>query len=233
MSNILTLDNLQQIVHRLYEGNTSYPSSGEEDYELRTGFLNDGIEEWGDKGSAENIQWIELFADVQDSDGDKVTVAGQTDYDAPTDFIEPSSYLEISGVYYPYISPDKVLMTLANNSSAQFYYITGNRNTGYKININPAPSASNVDINYNYYKSPTLLSTSSDQIEMRKPYFAVYHCLAKLYELDNRNDLLQLYEQKKKDIMDSMIIANEAYPSMHKFTVDDDANELDGTAFGV
>ena len=67
---------------------------------------------------------------------------------------------------------------------------------------------------------------------MRLPMFIVYYTLARLYEGDLRNDMVSLYEQKAKEVMDEMVILNEVPPFNHKYTMDDVSYQVDGIAFG-
>ena len=223
----LTLDDLQGIIHKIYEGNTSTPSSTEEDYLLRLGYINDAIRIW----EGQSVDWRELFTNLSDaSDGDKTTSSGVTAYSAPTDFVKISSYVKVGSYYYPYIEPNQVLTTLRNDSTKKFFYITGSPGS-YVININPTPDP-DLTISYSYYKTATTLSSGTDKPEMRLPMFIVYHTLARLYEGDLRNDMVSLYEQKAKEVMDEMIILNEVPPFNRKYQIDDISYTVDGIAFG-
>lgn len=53
-------------------------------------------------------------------------------------------------------------------------------NRGYKLHLNPAPTANlnGQDIDYVYYKNPTMLSTGTSTTEMSNPYFIVHRMLA-------------------------------------------------------
>ena len=218
-----TLDQLQQIIHRKYEGNTSYPSSGEEDYTVRTGLINDAINEWAYQ---ENIHWRELYTTLADaSDGDTTADTSTTAYDAPSDFVFMGSFLTITDstgakTHYFEKHPDDVKKYQAIDSSMKFFYITGNASSGHKINIvNPIAGT----ISYTYYKQATELSDTSDKAEMRDPYFIVYSVLAQLYELDNRNDLVSKYNQLAQNSMNAMIIENETLGA----NVPDKTSDLD------
>jgi len=206
---LYTLDQLQQKIHLAYEGNTDYPSSGEEDYTVRTSFINDAIHEWE---QSEGQYWKELFTTLAvAATGDKTASVGDTTYNAPGDFMFISSYLKITGSdnsvsYYRQIRPDDFVNVYAGDTAAKVFYITDNPSSGYVININNPKAGT---ISYSYYKQATELSNTTDKPEMSMPYFIIYHALLQLYELDNRTDMITKYSQMKNDLMKNMINMNE------------------------
>lgn len=234
----MTLDQLVQLIYRKWESSTDYPTSGDEEYELITGAINEAIQSWGGKANEENFKWKELFVNLSSAaTGDKTTTSGDNTYACPTDFVHISSFVKVTAadgtyVIYPYKKQDDVLRALTDNSSERFFYITGNEDTGYSIVLNPTPTITGSTISYSYYKSPKELSASSDKIEMPKPYFAVYHSLSSLL-LDERPDLAQFYLTKAKGVLDSMIIDNEIPPFNHNFTLEDTDYKVNGISFGV
>ena len=228
----MTEQQLVQAVHRLYEKNTDYPDPSSEDYGLIRGFLNDAIEAWGDKGKEASTKWRELFTTLSvASDGDKVTVNGQAEYDAPSDFVEISSFVEVDGQLYSYLKPDKVLSVLNIDPQRKFYYITGSGST-QKIVLNPAPTVDGVDIKYSYYKRPSLLADEADVIEMKKPYFAIYFAVSSLTD-EERPDLAGTYLVRAGGIIDEMVIDNELTPFGHSFALEDYDFEITNSKFGV
>lgn len=228
-------DAILQAVHRSYQGDVSYPVSGDDDYSLRFGFLQDSIRSWSTRGSEENIEWKELFTTLAAAtDGDKTATTDTTTYAMPTSFDHLTSKVTITdGVsaiqYYDIISPDAVLIAQKNDTSGNWCYVTGNENDGYSLHIN-APVAGT--ISYNFYKTPFIPVTGTDKPEMKRPYFIVHDILAKLFELDGRNDLVTFHEAKKKGIMDSMIIDNELAPFGNSNALPDLQNEATGVRWG-
>lgn len=226
---MFTLTQLQNIVHRIYEGNTSYPTEGSEDWDLRLGYMNDAISLWANE---KGINWRQLFINLSDaSTGDKTTVSTQTSYDLPDDFMWISSLVNVGGTYLQEIKHDEVMNALRNNSNSPFFYITGDSSGGNVLNINPAPTAG-LTIDYSYYKEPTLLAAAANKPEMTKPYFIVYMTLARLYEQDLRNDLVTFYEDKAKNIMDEMVIENEIAPFNTSYALKDYDSDIFGGGFG-
>lgn len=227
-----TLDQLQQMIHSLYKGNASYPSYGESVYTYRTSLLNMAIQDWGFN---QGVYWRELFTNLSDAgSGDTAATANDTTYSTPTDFMFISSFVKItasdgSSSYYRYVKPDEFMNIQKNNTSEKVFYITGS-NTGKAINIQ-APIAGT--LNYSYYKTPTELSAAADKIEMSKPLFAVYSVVEILYEQDLRNDMVNKYQQLKKQLMDEMILANDVFPYMNPQGLMDLPYELTGQVIGL
>lgn len=227
-----------QIAYRRWQSSTDYPESSSDDYSLIQGALNDGIEAWGGRAKEESVKWRELFTNLAvASDGDKTTTSGTSAYDAPSNFESISSFVKVTdsdglSIYYPYKKSDDVLRALKENTSEQFFYITGDDGNGYQINLNPTPTSTGNTISYSYYKKPTLLTTTSSVIEMAKPYFAIYFALSVLNE-EERPDLAQAYATKAASIMDQMIIDNEIPPFNHPYKLGDfDYDVNGGIAFG-
>ena len=208
----MTLSEILNKIHLLYEGDTSYPSSGSEDYEVRKALVNAAIEAWEN----ENVRWRELFVNLEDaSDGDKTATTSTTVYSVPSDYRFISSFLYIEDsdgnkTYYTYIRPDDKIKI--SGSSKVFFETGGGSNK--KINIvNPV----NGTIHYSYYKKATKLSSPSDVPEMLVPDFIVYWVLAQLYEQDLRNDKVAQYQALAKQALDYMIVENETKPFNHTY----------------
>jgi hypothetical protein len=53
-------------------------------------------------------------------------------------------------------------------------------NKGWTLNLNPAPTSdlNGLDIDYTYYKEPSLFTTGTSRTEMADPYFIVHRMLA-------------------------------------------------------
>lgn len=231
----LTEADLQAIIHRKFEKNNDTPSSDSADYLLRRGLMCDSVEKVGLRGQEDNIRWKWLFKNLADAaTGDKTTDSGSV-YDAPDDFIEPATFVQIAystgTVTYPFKKPDQVLMSLRNNSSEQFYYVTGDEINGYKININPLPFETGKTISYGYFHAPTLFTATTSVTEMPKPYFVVYDVLSVLFE-EEQPSLSNKYAQMAKSLADSMYIDNEIPPNQHGYSLNSLGAVINGSGFG-
>lgn len=204
----------------MYEGDVSYPTSGE-DYDLRVGLINDAIQQWA---LVENVKWRELFKEQTG------TTDGTASINCPSDFVSMGSLLKIGTNYYSMIKPDDVKIYQLQNPSGKWFYLTGSGGN-FTINVNPTPDTG-LSYSFFYYKTPTALSATTDKIEMSKPMYVVYFVLAKLYELDNRNDMVGLYEQKAYDVLSEMLVENESLPPDHTSGIKDKEYNLGGWIFG-
>lgn len=226
----MNLQKLQESIHRIYEGNTDYYSSGEEDYDLRLGYINDSISKWEQE---EGIQWRELFVTLESAvDGDKSTTSGTSTLTTPSNFIEISSKVKVGDSYYSFISNNKVLLSNLIEPSKKYFYITGSP-SAYKINILPEIDETGLEVDYSYYKQATILEDSTDIPEMSKPLYIVYDVVAQLYELDNRNDLVNKYLQLSAKLINEMVISNETPPEFNGVSLlDDESYQLNQVRFG-
>jgi hypothetical protein len=195
----MTLDEFQSRVHALYEQDSDSPSSGEEDYTVRTTLANDAINVWETENG---VLWNELFTTLDDaSDGDTTTTADTSAYDAPSDFKFPVGFVKITDAstggetFYEQIRPED--SGLDWDEGDKFYYVTGNKSSGYKIHLNPTPDSTGDEIDYEYYKEASELSATTDEFEMSDPGFAVYWTLNKLQAEEGRGGMaLQVAMEK-------------------------------------
>lgn len=185
----MTLGEVLQLIHNLVEGNTDYPSSSEDLYQTRLQRVKLAIKNWENE---EGVMWNELFVSLADaSDGDKTAVSGTSQYDAPSDFRLPLGYLRLvdssgNSTYYKLIQPNDIQL-FDNNSGVKVWYVTGNKNTGYKINIHPTPGSTEngYTIQYEYYKYATVPTSESTVIEMSDPTYIAYWAAAEEIREEN------------------------------------------------
>lgn len=209
----MTVDEILQTIHRIYEGSIDYPTTEDEEYIVRLGLINDCITEWGEN---ENVKWSQLFASASGS------ISSAT-ISCPDNFVSISSLLKIGDNYFFYKKADEVMLTLKNNPSAKIFWITGSP-SNYVININPEQAIGSNYLYY-YYKTPALVSSGSDIPEVPKPMFIVYWVLARLYEQDGELSKMSFYEQKAVDKLQEMIIENESPAFNYPFEIiSDDIN---------
>ena len=224
----MTETEAQAILHILYEGNNSTPASTTSDYLTRRGLMNVGIATWEKEGL-----WRELYVNLSDAaDGDKTTTADDADYDCPTDFIFPVGFLRIGTSYYPFRDVEKYQLTTSSDDSTYFYYVTGNKNTGYDIHIHPTPSSTGDTITYEYYKSATALSATTTVFEMNDPYFAIYFALSKLLELDGKMGEAQKAFVEAGERLERMKEINMTVPFYQQNQVPDEAFSRGVGGFG-
>jgi len=196
----MTLDGIIQAAFAIKEGDSETIQSTDEDYTLATKYANASINMWFREGG---MLWNELWVNLTDSNialnGDKATVDGTLTYDCPSDMFFPGGYVRLvdsngNSTYYSVISTQKV--QLLDDTSDNVCWFSGNPKTGYDLHFLNDPDGV-YTITYEYYKTPTELSGTTDVPEMSDPYFIVWFIVWRLY----KNDGLAEEANEAKDIM--------------------------------
>ena len=218
----------QAQLHILYEGNNSTPGSTTADYLTRRGLMNAGIAVW-----EKEAEWRELFAKLSAAaDGTKTTTSGTSAYTCPTDFVFPVGYLRIGNTKYPYYSVEKFQLISSSDSATKFFYVTGNKNAGFTVNIHPTPTSTGDTITYEYYKAATALSAVGTVFEMSDPYFTIYFALSKLLEQDGKMAEAQKAFMESDSRLQRMKEKNFMVPFYQTNTIPDDAFSRGVEGFG-
>ncbi len=192
---ITTLTNAVAKLNALYEGDSTPPASGEEDFLVWTELLNSGVNLWEFE---EGMLWKELFVKLADApDGDKTT-DGTNSYDCPALFRFPASGYVWLGTgtnktAYKVIPQEDI--TLYENDSSNWCYFLQDATPTLEFNPNLS-IGSGLTISYNYYKYAAALSAGSDAFEMADPMFAVYYALSELKKEEGDTSALSIAEQK-------------------------------------
>lgn len=205
---ISTLSDAIDYINTLYEGDSTAPSSGEEDYEVWTAFINLAVNLWERE---EGVMWRELFVKLADAgSGDTTTTAGDYSYAVPTDFRFPASgYVWLGSgtnkTAYKVID-QKDLQLYENNSDNWCYFLLDKTPT---LEFNPNCQIPNGEtISYTYYKWATKLTTGSDTFEMSDPMFAVYYTISELKKEEGDTSALTIATQK----LEAMRVRNMQTP---------------------
>ena len=186
----MTVDQILRQIHYRYEGDTDYLEFEDEETQLRVAHLKDGLREWVNRFP----EYREVFADlVSAENGDKVTTGGVTVYDCPINLVRPASRVKVGSTYLDYIDPSAKMLRLEANANDPWYTITG-RPGALKLIINPAPAGGNA-IDYDYWRDVSMPETTTDVVEISRPFFVVYYVLNQIYEEDDP-DRARLYEAK-------------------------------------
>lgn len=84
-------------------------------------------------------------------------------------------------------------------------------NKGWTLHLNPAPDASvnSMDLDYVYYKKPTLFTTGTSRTEMSQPYFIVHRMLANAFR-GSRNPYYASAKSDAEDALRTMQLDNNA-----------------------
>lgn len=216
----MTLQAAQDFLAMLFTETTT-PTVGDDDWNMRTNALNLAIRKWA---GTYGVRWNELYTTLADSStGDKLTDGSSTAYDAPTDLVELTGYVQIiqsSGSYLSYqvFLPESAHL-YAGRTDVNGVYVTGTE--GHKqIHFFVAPDGGLV-IDYPYYKSPTPLAAATDEIEMSLPEFAVYYAHALISRTQGDNDAYNASLFEANDLLDSMIAINPSLPNFQRDQIPD------------
>lgn len=230
----MTLSEYQTALHSLYQGDTSTPTSSDDnEWTVRTELLKAAINAWDNEFG---IMWDELWTNLSDaSDGDKTINASDLDYDMPTDFRFLGGYVRTytddgNETYWQVYSPERASMD--ENKDPKACYVTGNKKSGFDLHFLAQPTASDT-LEYPYYKEPFEPSSGTDVIEMSDPYFAVYYALAKLHEQDGDGDRANLAIATANEHMNNMRVRNDMAPNNNPNRVEDVDFLLNKTGFGT
>lgn len=193
---LLTLTNAISKLNTLYNGSSTPPVAGEEDYIVWTDLFNIAINLWEDE---EGILWKELFVKSADApDGDIVTVEGDSSYALPSLFKFPASgYVWLgsgtSKTAFKVVRQEDV--TLWENDTSKWCYFTNDLSSTLEFNPN-CSILGNEPIVYSYYKYAQPLTTGTDSFEMSDPMFAVYYALSELKKEEGDTSALTIATQK-------------------------------------
>lgn len=102
-------------------------------------------------------------------------------------------------------------------------------NPGYTLTINSAPTSNlnGMDIDYVYYKTPSLFTTGTSRTEMADPYFIVHRMLAQQYRAA-RNPYYSSAKADAENALRQMQLDNNAGTWSNPWTMGDTS----GTQFG-
>lgn len=209
---ISTLTNAIGKINTLYNGSSTPPASGEEDYLVWTDLINIGIGIWENE---EGMLWKQLFGKLSSAaDGDKTT-DGTNSYDCPTNFKFPNSaYVWVGSgtTKTPYKVIKQEEIQLYENNTGDWCYFMLDSTPTLEFNPNLTIDTGST-INYNYYKKATPLSAGSDTFEMSDPMFCVYYALSELKKEEGDTSALAIANQKleamrTQNFMDSEFAEN-------------------------
>lgn len=177
----MDFDTIFQQYYSLFRADSDIPTSSDDEYTVGMRLANEAVSYWS---QYDNTYWKELYDTNQNNGtGTQTITTGLTTYNVPSNFKEAGGFVRVKDANgndlqrYPIIEPQEVQF---KDPGGTFCYFTGDPSGDYHLNINPAPtsSLSGKDIDYIYYKTPTLFTTGADTTEMADPYFIVHRMLA-------------------------------------------------------
>lgn len=226
----MTFEEIFQAYYTLFRAEEEVPAEGDEEYVVGMRLANEAINRWA---FYDNTYWKDLYNTLQESgDGDSTIVTGQTDYDAPEDFQEAGGFIKVKDSSgntlqsYPIVEPQEAQFKV---DSAVLAYFTGDVANGFVLHLNPAPpsSLSGMDMDYVYYKKPTLFASGTDVSECPDPYFIVNRMLAQQFRA-NRNPYYQSAKNDAENALKQMKMANDSGSWANPWKLQDNS----GTSWG-
>lgn len=212
----MTYDEIFTAEYSLFRADADVPTSSDDEYKVGMQIANESINR---HANYEGTYWKEYFTTLQQSTQTvpalvTTITAGTTSYTCPTDFKEAGGFVKVIDVSgnvaesYPVVDPPQVQFL---DEASTFCYFVGNPKDGYTLQLSPAPSArlNGMDINYIYYKTPTLFTTGTDVTEMSNPYFIVHRMLAMQYRAA-RNPYYTSALRDSEDILKNMQMDNNS-----------------------
>lgn len=196
-----------EITHLLSQGNTDYPTSGDDDFALYLGYINNAIGIWQHQ---EGLAWSELTTTATGT----ITSADNS-YSLPANYALPAGQLFLStGTHYQFSKPEMNAVTTHIDSSYPQFTVTGPLGTKV-LTLYPTPGTAENGATYThpYYKEATTYTTGEETtpIEMSDPYYAIHYAVGMVMLEDNPNVAgthINLANQK----LSAMRIANDVTP---------------------
>lgn len=203
-------DTIFEQFYTLYRAEATTPAITDDEYIIGIRLANNAIRRWS---NYDNTFWKTLFTTAQtDGTGGVVTTtAGTATYAAPTAMKEAGGVVRLldgtdTQKVLPIIEVEEVQF---KSDDATYAYFTGNANSGFTLHLNPAPDTSGLNIDYVYYKNPTLITTGTDKPDMQDADFIVNHMLADRFRA-SRNPYYGTAKTDAKDILIQMKFQNDS-----------------------
>ena len=230
----MNYDAIFSAYYQQYRADSDVPTSADDEYTVGLSLANEAINRWE---NYDGNYWRELFETHQaNGTGTQTVTTGTTSYTAPTNFKEAGGFIKVvtaSGGLkkaYPIINVEQVQ---SQNDSAVYCYFKGNPKDGYTFNLNPAPTAelNGLDIDFTYYKKPTLFTIGTDVTELADPYFIVHRMLASQFRAA-RNPYYSSAKADSENALKQMKMDNDSGTWTNPWAVADRSGSVFGGASG-
>lgn len=220
----MTLDDMQREIHALFQNGIDVPSGpGDEDYDLRTIFINNVIgASWE---HYPGIKWRELY----DVDSSKTFNPSITQYATPVGFKEIGGKMKLLRSDGAKLTIDMVpqerlddqdLGTGPDENSGSlnpcYGYVSG-RPGAYFINLLLVPAEwAGATIMYRFYRYAATLVSPSDIPDMDNPRYAVSMVAARLHQLGFNNAAYTVNFNDAQEMLKAMIVKNNSKGTLEK-----------------
>jgi len=199
-------DYLQTKIHAIAELDADPPSSGEDDYTIRTHLINKWIKSWENE---DGMLWNELYK------LGSIPSTGATSYAlssfSMTDFKRPGGFVyDDLNNYYNVIQPEEVQLLVPSTTSLYSYFL-GNQGAGYTIYFGASYPATGRTISVPYYKTATELTLTTSKPEMSDPYYIIHGVVSDLLSTEDPSESTKHF-QIAQNIMKNMKLRNYQVP---------------------
>lgn len=215
-----------------YRAEADVPASDDDEYTIGIRLANNAIRRWANYDAT---YWKELFTSSLDNPTGGVvsTTAGTADYAAPTAMKQAGGFVRLknSGTTVksiPIVDPQEVQF---KGDDSSYCYFTGDPNNGFTLHVNPAPDTTGLDIDYTYYKTPSLITTGTDSPEMSNPDFMVNYMLADRFRA-SRNPYYTTAKRDAENYLGQMKMANDSGTWANPWKVEDRSGGVWGQEVG-
>lgn len=210
----MTQDEIFTAYYTLYRVEADIPNNEDDEYKVFVGLGNEAVNRWS---NYDNTFWKELWNTLQISgDGDLTLESGTNEYECPVDMRIAGGKIRIfdegghTRMRIPIVEPQEAQF---QSDTAFYAFFTGDPNNGFTLNINGdiTEEMDGLNMNYVYYKKPTLFAVENGNIlpQMSQPYFIVHRALANRFR-GSRNPYYQSAKNDAEDVLKTMQMENNS-----------------------
>lgn len=208
----MNVDEIQQQIHVLYEGDVDYPSNpSDEDFQIRLRLINLAIHEWE---QTPNVLWRELIQsldDINSNAAEKQVESGKNKYHCPDNLARMyEGVIYIDGLELIEIPIEK-RQEMIKEKVKNVFYLSDNPSSGYYVNflgVNTS-SLAGKNMSYSYIKTAKQMISPVDIPECSDPNYIVHRVVSELYAQDG--DPKSTKElQISQSLLSGMIVRNAA-----------------------
>lgn len=227
----MTFSEIYTAFYSLFRGDSDVPVSTDDEYIVGMRLANEAINRWA---NFDGTYWKQLFTTNQlDGSGTQTVSTGVTSYTVPDNFREAGGLVKVKDANgntvqsYGIVEPQQ--MQFQGDSSTYACFL-GDPNEGYTLTLNPAPTANlnGLDLDYVYYKTPTLFTAGDDVTEVPDPYFIVHRMLAQQFRV-SRNPYYSSALRDSEDALRIMQTDNNSGTWSNPWTQSDNS----GSSWGM
>lgn len=227
----MNYDEIFASYYGLYRGEATTPASTDDEYTIAMRFANEAVNRWSNYDAT---YWKELFTTlIAADDGDKTIVTADKEYECPSNMREAGGMVKIIDTDGTVLRNLRIMEpqdVQFQNEVGDFCYFTGDPSSGFTLHLNKAPDSTlnGKEINYIYYKKPTLFTAGTDLTECPDSYYIVHRMLAQRFRA-SRNPYYTSALRDAEDALKTMQADNNSGTWASPWSVPDRSNTVWGT----